>query len=205
MNLQAQESAIRNTRPRAYSVNNLEFPTGCRKIASHLAAAGYNLCVKGIPFYFIRTNYLRLAGMQIGNKTALMRGSTILRPERIQIADHTIVGMQCFLGGEAGLTIGSNVNISSFVVMLGGRHDANDPTFASIMEPIVIEDYVWIATRATILGGVHIGRGAVVAAGAVVTKDVQPCSIVGGVPAKQIGERDPNACKYEFNYHPWFF
>jgi maltose O-acetyltransferase len=134
-----------------------------------------------------------------------MRQTTVVRPERISIGNGTIVGMGCFLGGEAGLKIGRNVNISSFVVLLGGRHDANDPTFASILEPIEVEDHAWLATRATVVGGVRIGRGAIVAAGAVVTRDVPPYTIVGGVPARKIGDRDPNACVYEFNYQPWFF
>ena len=205
MSTQATDGNLAASGPRAYSINDVAMPTGIQKIISHLAAAGYNIIVKGIPFHFVRTTYLQLCGMKIGRKATLLRGVTVVRPERITIGEQTIVGMQCFLGGEAGLTIGKTVNISSFVVMLGGRHDVNDPTFASIPEPIVIEDYAWIATRATIMGGVHIGRGAVVATGAVVTKDIPPYTIVGGVPAKKIGERDPNACKYEFDYHPWFF
>jgi putative colanic acid biosynthesis acetyltransferase WcaF len=205
MSSPATKSDFAASRLRAYSTNNVRLATGFRKIVSHLAAAGFNLAVSGIPFHLVRTTYLQVCGMKIGRKATVMRGLTVVRPDRIKIGDQSIVGVQCFLGGEAGITIGSTVNISSFVVMLGGRHDVNDPTFASIPEPIVIEDYVWIATRATIVGGVHIGRGAVVATGAVVTKDVAPYDIVGGVPAKKIGERDPNACKYEFNYHPWFF
>jgi acetyltransferase-like isoleucine patch superfamily enzyme len=205
MSSQATNGTLTDSPRRAYSTNDIKNPTGFEKILSHLAAAGYNNLVNGIPFHRVRTTYLKLFGMKIGRKATLMRGVTLIRPERITLGDQTLVGMQCFLGGEAGITIGKTVNISSFVVMLGGRHDVNDPTFASIPEPIVIEDYAWIATRATIMGGVHIGRGAVVATGSVVTKDIPPYTIVGGVPAKKIGERDPNACKYQFDYHPWFF
>lgn len=57
----------------------------------------------------------------------------------------------------------------------------------------MIENYVWLASRVTVLPGVTIGRGAVVAAGAVVTKDVPPLAIVGGVPAKIIGRIGQNA------------
>ncbi|NJK52359.1 MAG: hypothetical protein HC936_05170 [Leptolyngbyaceae cyanobacterium SU_3_3] len=70
------------------------------------------------------------------------------------------------------------------------QHDLNDSGFAGVSAPVVIEDYAWISSRATILPGVTIGRGAVVAAGAVVTKSVAPFEIVGGVPAKKIGERN---------------
>lgn len=182
-----------------------QWPSGLAKIGSHLAAAGYNILVSGIPFHAVRQAYLRACGMKIGKGVCLMRSTSIVRPERIALGDGTIVGAHCFLGGEAGLTIGRNVNISSYAVVLGGRHDVNDPTFASILEPIEIEDYAWLATRSTVVGGVRIGRGAVVAAGAVVTKDVAPYAIVGGVPAKKIGERNPDACVYQFNYQPWFF
>lgn len=181
------------------------FPTGARKIAAHLGAAGYNVAVNGIPFHAVRQAYLRVAGMKIGHHVGLMRGITVIRPDQIEIGNNCIIGFQCFLGAEGGIYIGNNVNISSYCVLLGGWHDVNDPTFASRARPMVIEDYAWLATRATVMAGVRIGRGAVVAAGAVVTRDVPPYAIVAGVPAKQIAERKPEACVYELNYQPWFF
>jgi maltose O-acetyltransferase len=65
----------------------------------------------------------------------------------------------------------------------------NDPNFGCESAPVVIEDFAWISCRTVVLPGTRIGKGAVVAAGAVVTKDVEPYSIVAGVPAKKIGER----------------
>jgi acetyltransferase-like isoleucine patch superfamily enzyme len=180
-------------------------PRGFRKIKSHLGAAAYNMCVTGIPFHAVRKGYLRALGMRIGEKVGLMRGTTIIRPDQIEIGSNCIIGFQCFMGGEGRLTIGNNVNISSFTVLLGGWHDMNDPSFAPILRPTVIEDYAWLATRVTVMAGVRIGRGAVVAAGAVVTKDVPPYTVVGGVPAKPIAQRNPDACVYEFDYQPWFF
>jgi acetyltransferase-like isoleucine patch superfamily enzyme len=180
-------------------------PSGFAKIKSHLGAAFHNIAVKGIPFHAVRQAYLRTFGMKIGPKTGIMRGLRVIRPERISVGSNCIVGFDCFMGGEAGIQIGNNVNIASFSVLLGGYHDVNSPTFEAILHPIVIEDYVWLATRVTVLGGVRIGRGAVIAAGAVVTKDVPPYTIYGGVPAKKIGERNPDACVYELNYQPWFF
>ncbi|MGI9070221.1 MAG: acyltransferase [Bryobacteraceae bacterium] len=199
-------STLTPARPNRTVIDDLqEWPTGFAKIRSHFGAAFYNMSVTGIPFHAVRQSYLRVCGMRIGNNVSILRETLIMRPERIRLGNGCIVGFRSFLGGEAGLEIGNFVNISSFAVLLGGRHDVNDPQFRSILEPIVIEDYVWIATRATVLGGVHMGRGSVAAAGAVVTKDVPPYSIVGGVPAKKIGERDPEACQYEFAYQPWFF
>jgi maltose O-acetyltransferase len=69
---------------------------------------------------------------------------------------------------------------------------ANDSNFCSVSERVIIEDYSWISCRTIILPGVRIGYGSVVCAGAVVTKNVEPYSIVAGVPAKKIGERIKN-------------
>jgi len=76
-----------------------------------------------------------------------------------------------------------------------------DPTWNHIMKPIIIDDYAWIATNAIILPGVHIGRGAIIGAGAVVSKDVQPYQIVVGNPAKAIAKQ---RCE-ELNYNPCEF
>jgi acetyltransferase-like isoleucine patch superfamily enzyme len=91
-----------------------------------------------------------------------------------------------------GLTIGSNVNISNEVMIWTLHHDYNDADFASTGQAVIIEDYVWLCSRSIILPGVTIGKGAVVAAGAVVTKNVEPYTVVGGIPAKQIAKRNEN-------------
>ncbi len=70
-----------------------------------------------------------------------------------------------------------------------GSHDANDPYFSGVFKPVEICDYSWIGAGAIILQGVKIGRGAVVAAGSVVTKDVESGAIVAGIPARKIGRR----------------
>jgi putative colanic acid biosynthesis acetyltransferase WcaF len=178
---------------------------GLAKLRSHLGAALYNMAVTWIPFHAVRQTYLRACGMKIGKHVALLRGTLVIRPEQITIGDHCIIGFNCFLGGEGKLEIGRNVNISSYCCLLGGYHDMDDPTFRSVMNPVIIEDYVWLATRVTIAGSVRIGRGAVVVAGAVVTRDVPPYHVVGGVPARKIKERKPEACAYELKYQPWFF
>jgi acetyltransferase-like isoleucine patch superfamily enzyme len=72
------------------------------------------------------------------------------------------------------------------------HHDYNSADFAQIGQPVIIEDYVWLCSRSIILPGVTVGKGAVVAAGAVVTRNVQPYTVVGGVPAKFIATRNEN-------------
>jgi putative colanic acid biosynthesis acetyltransferase WcaF len=176
-----------------------------RRVRAYLGAAIYNLGVNGFPSHLVRLAFLRLAGMRIGRRVGLLRGTRIMRPDQIQIGSNCIIGFDCFLGGEAGITIGNNVNISSFCVLLGGDHNLDEATFHNQLKPIIIDDYAWIATRVTIAGGVRIGRGAVVGAGAVVTRDVPPFHVVAGVPAKKIRERKPEACTYELDYRPLLF
>lgn len=127
--------------------------------------------------------------------SSIRRNVDIRSPYRISIGKYCNINKSCVLDGRGGVTIGNCVDIAQEVNIWTEQHDYNDPNFISMEAPVVIEDYVWIASRATILPGITIGRGAVVACGAVVTKDVAPLSIVAGVPAKQIGKRDDN-----FNY-----
>jgi acetyltransferase-like isoleucine patch superfamily enzyme len=98
-----------------------------------------------------------------------------------------VVGAFCRLDGRGTLRIGNNVNISSYTIIEAGSH--HFVTFADHYAPIVIEDHVWVGTRALILQGVTVGEGAIVAAGSVVTRSVPPYTIVAGVPARKIGER----------------
>ena len=88
------------------------------------------------------------------------------------------------------------MSISPEVTILTAFHRMDDPEFRVETRPVVIEDHVWIGTRSTILSGVTLGRGSVVAAGAVVTRDVAPLAIVAGVPARPIGTRPAEAIDY---------
>jgi maltose O-acetyltransferase len=89
-------------------------------------------------------------------------------------------------------------------MIYNSQHDVNQENFAATNAPVKIEDYVFIGPRAIILAGVTIGRGAIVGAGAVVTKDVPPYAMVGGVPAKIIGERRNKDLHYKLGRARWF-
>jgi acetyltransferase-like isoleucine patch superfamily enzyme len=100
--------------------------------------------------------------------------------------------------GHGGVTVGDYALIGAHVVITSVDHARDDVTVPSthqalLRRPVVIEDDVFIGANATVLPGVTVGRGAVVGAGSVVTHDVEPYSIVGGVPAKVIGRRGPAA------------
>jgi len=101
------------------------------------------------------------------------------------------------------IIIGNNVSLSMGVWIWTLEHDPQDPLYGIKGGPVVIEDYAWISCRTVILPGVTIGEGAVVAAGSVVTKDVPPFAIVGGVPARVIGKRTRDL-RYTLNFHKSF-
>jgi maltose O-acetyltransferase len=134
--------------------------------------------------------------------TTIMLGTEVFKPKRLSIGRNTIIGRRCLLDCRGSpVTIGRNVNISSQAIFVCAKHDIQSPTFAHTFAPIVVHDYVWVSLRAIVLGGVTIGEGAVVAAGSIVTKDVEPYTVVAGSPARPIGERTRDL-HYELSYQP---
>jgi acetyltransferase-like isoleucine patch superfamily enzyme len=183
-----------------YRMQNMGFR---RKLRNRIGQVLYNLVITHIPFHFIRQGFLRLFGATIGRNSCIMLGTTILDIEFLTVGDNTSIGSRCLLDARAGLYVGNDVTIASDVQIIGGGHDVNHPDFLPVPIPTVVEDYAWIASRAMVLPSL-IRRGAVVAAQAVVNKDIGECEIVGGVPAKTIGKRDPEALKYTGGYRPLF-
>jgi acetyltransferase-like isoleucine patch superfamily enzyme len=143
-----------------------------------------------IPSHHLRLlAYRRLFRMSIGPGTTVYRAPEIRKPSRIEIGRNTVIGNGAVLDGRGGLRIGDNVNFSSGVWVWTMQHDKDSADFAAEAAPVVIGDRAWLSCRTTVLPGVTIGTGAVVCAGAVVTSDVAPYTVVGGVPAKPIGDR----------------
>ncbi|MBT9489739.1 MAG: acyltransferase [Rubrivivax sp.] len=128
--------------------------------------------------------------MRIGANSYIYMGAEIRHPKGIEIGDDCIIGHRSILDGRLGIKIGKNVNFSTGVWIWTVQHDPQDSNFKDEGGAVIIEDYAWISCRVVILPNVRIGTGAVVAAGAVVTSDVDPYTIVGGVPARKIGERN---------------
>jgi acetyltransferase-like isoleucine patch superfamily enzyme len=164
-----------------------------------------NYVVAYVPsFSFRRMWYRRVLGIQIGRHVGVFIGTYVWfhgprtnRRKGIRIGQNTRINRRCTLDLRGGLVIGENVSISPEVMILAASHDVNQPDFPDIAASIVIEDHAFIGTRAMILPGVTVGRGAVVVAGSQVSKDVPPMTIVGGTPARPIGMRDPGATAYE--------
>ena len=157
-----------------------------------------------IPSHHVRRFFYRLGGIKIGSGSTLHMGARLYKPGNIIIGKDTIIGEFAVLDGRAKLSIGDHVDIASEVMVYNSQHDIKSEDFHATSDPVIIEDYVFIGPRAIILPGVKIGRGAVVAAGAVVTKDVNPFEIVGGVPAKVIGERENKTPNYKLGRAAWF-
>ena len=144
---------------------------------------------------------LRPMGQQtavtLGNGVQIDRGTDVKvhygAKGNITIGDHTIIGPYCFLSGES-IQIGAQCLIAPQVGIFANNHEFSDPLRyirqqGHTYKGIVIEDDCWIGTGAKILDGVHIGKGCVIGAGAVVAKSLPPYSIALGVPAKVVGTR----------------
>ena len=157
-----------------------------------------------IPSHFVRRFFYRIWGVKIGNGSAIHMNTVFYYPPNISIGNDTIVGERAVLDGRDKLIIGNHVDVASEVMIYNAKHDINDENFKASSAPVKIEDYVFIGPRAIILPGVTIKKGAIVAAGAVVTKDVEEFKIVGGVPAKEIGERENKNPNYKLGRAAWF-
>lgn len=171
---------------------------GIKRILNGLLFLITNKIITNFPSHYLRKAYLKMIGIKIGKSVSIYSGFEVRKASKIRIGNGTSVGFNTVLDGRNGLIIGENVNISSDAMIWTMQHDYNSQDFHASGGPVKIGDYAWISTRVIILPNVEIGEGAVIAAGSVVTKNVQAYSIVGGIPAKQIGTRDKN----EFTYSP---
>jgi maltose O-acetyltransferase len=149
-----------------------------------------------IPSHQLRNFLYISSGVKMGKKSTIHMGARFFNTTKISIGEGTIIGDHAFLDGRAKITIGKQVDIASQVMIYNSEHDLSSPGFKAIEEPVSIGDYCFVGPRVIIMPGVSIGRGAVVAGGAVVTKNVPDFAIVGGVPAKIIGERQLKEYKY---------
>ena len=172
-----------------------------------------NYVVNRIPSFTVRHRfYVRVLGVRIGPGAGIHLGCRLwfygpgqLRRNGLTIGVRSRINRDCTLDARGSITIGEDVSISPEVFILTASHGVDDPEFRVETRPVVIEDHVWIGTRAVVMPGVRLGRGCVVCAGAVVTRDVAPLDVVGGVPARTIRRRDEAATGYRLDGAlPWF-
>lgn len=167
--------------------------------------------ISHIPSYAVRHGwYRRVLGWRIAPTASILMGQRVIAGglrnggSQVVIGADSVFNHGCVVQTLADIAIGEHVSISSGVRLLTGGHDINHPDFALVAKPIVIEDYAWIGMGATVLGGVHVGRGAVVGTGAVVTRDVPAFAVVGGIPAREIGRRELREPVYTLGFRPLF-
>jgi acetyltransferase-like isoleucine patch superfamily enzyme len=174
-----------------------------RRFLTALAYYGYNACIGHFPSFTIRRLYLSLVlRIRIGKGVAIHSGCFITG-RKIVIGDHSVINRDCRLDGRGGLVIGANVSVSPECSLVTLGHDPQSPAFDAVPAPVTIGDRAWIGMRALVLPGADLGEGAVVGAGAVVTKPVEPYAIVAGTPARKIGERRRDLT-YSLSYFTWF-
>ncbi len=168
-----------------YGINWPTFKDRCLRLWEQV----YNIAINKVPFHWVRLTWLRIGGAKIGEGSTIWRNTEVLGVNNLVIGKDSVIAWHCQIDARAGLRIGDHVAVASHVLIIAGSHDLTAPEFWSVSAPIVIEDYVWIASRALVAHGAHLGRGCVITANTVVAKEVPPYKIIGGTGAKPMGER----------------
>ncbi|SFA42249.1 Hexapeptide repeat of succinyl-transferase [Pedobacter suwonensis] len=168
----------------------------------------FNAFFTKIPFNFLRMFFVRRY-ITVGKNSFVSMNVKLLNLQlsksQICIGDNCIINPGVLLDGRIDkIIIGNNVDISRDVYIYTAQHDPHSDNHEVKTGNVIIEDHVWVASRVTILPNVTLGRGCVIACGAIVTKDVKSLAIAGGIPAKQIGDRKSNL-SYTINYQPPFY
>lgn len=176
----------------------MNIKTRIRAFLSGLEWLTINSFLSGFPSISLRNWGLRIFGVKMTRNVRFYQGFHVRKPSGITIKDGVSIGPKVLLDGRCGLEIGKSVVIAYEAIIWTLNHDYNDIYFKGKGGKVTIGDYAWICSRSIILPGVTIGEGAVVASGAVVTKDVAPYTIVGGIPARVIGNRDEKEYKYGY-------
>ena len=171
--------------------------------AGSLLAFAYNGFVGRLPSRTLRSLYLRGYLARFGRGTGVQMGCRFLNGRKVFLGDRNVINFDCLFDGRRhAIRVGNDVSIGPEASILTLGHDPQSPDFADKGGEVIIGDRAWICYRAIILPGVSIGEGAVVGAGAVVSRDVEPYTIVAGSPARVVGTRTKDL-HYECSFTPW--
>jgi len=152
-----------------------------------------------LPFHSLRCYWFSLLGFQLASRASIAMGFQFYRTGNVTIGEGSVVNRSCLFDNRDHIHVGRNVSIARGVSIFTAGHDPESPLFEMITAPVHIDDHAVIFAGAMVMPGVRIGAGAVVYGGAVVTKNVEPMTIVGGVPARPIGRRGTEPA-YALNY-----
>lgn len=174
-----------------------------RSLLGNLLDRTYASAIGRFPSRTVRHAFLWLWLGGFGPGAAVQSGCRFLNGRKVFLGARNVINFGTLLDGRKhAIRIGDDVSIGPEATLLTLGHDPQSPDFADRGGEIVIGARAWIAYRAIVLPSVTIGEGAVVGAGAVVTRDVEPYAIVAGNPARKIGDR-PRDLRYELNFSPF--
>lgn len=174
-----------------------------RVLAGSVLSYFYSSIVGKLPSNFLRCVYLKKYLRSFGKDASVQLNCRFLNGRKVTVGERNIINFGSLLDGRRyEIHIGNDVSIGPEATILTLGHDPQSSVFADRGGDVVIGDRVWIAYRAIILPGVTIGEGAVIAAGAVVTKNVEPYTIVAGNPARYIKKRNPDLT-YQLKFSPF--
>ena len=151
----------------------------------------------------LRSYYLRLFGICVGSKSSIHRRCRFFHVGNFYLGKNSVINFGCYLDNRRGIYIGDNVGIAHNTKIYTLGHDINSPQFNTKGSAVKIEDNAFVFSNALIMPGVSIGEGGIVLSGSVVTKDVEPWTVVGGNPAKKIKDRN-REINYNSIYRYWF-
>lgn len=164
----------------------------------------YSILIGRIPSQRIRNLLMRKClCLDASKKTVLYGGFEMRSPWNIHIGE-SVIGVGVLLDGRCGIRIADRVCLAQNVKIFTLQHDVNDIHFSSCGGGVELEEYSWISSGTTILPGIITGRGAVLASGAIATKNLEPYGVYAGIPAKKISERNQNL-DYETSHGYWHF
>jgi maltose O-acetyltransferase len=162
----------------------------------------FNLAYNSLPFFTVKNRFLRMGGVRVGRGSVIHSPVRFLGMGRVSIGKNSTICTRCYLDNRVGITIGDNVSIAHDTKIYTLGHDIDDPYFATKGARVEIGDYVCIFSNVLIMPGVKLGKGAVVYAGSVVTKNVGDYEVVGGNPARFIRRRSQDL-QYKVDYDYW--
>lgn len=157
-----------------------------------------------IPIHTVRKIIYIIAGINMPMDSNVYMGVNFFNPSGITIGHDSLIGTGCFLDGRAPLKIGNHSSLATEVMIYNDEHNIHSSDFGNSFGPVTIGDFVFIGPRSIIMPDVSIGNGAVVAAGAVVTKNIPEFEVWGGVPAKKISDRRIKNPNYKLGRAMWF-
>lgn len=174
-----------------------------RVLAGSVLSYAYNSLLTHIPARWLRRAYLGMYLGSLGPGTSVQLGTRFLNGRKVHLGRRNVVNFDCLLDGRVyEIRTGSDVSIGPEAAILTLGHDPQAEDFRNRGGPVVIGERVWIGYRAIVMPGVAIGDGAVIGAGTVVTRNVEPYAIMAGVPARKVGERT-RSLNYELDYDPF--